>query len=54
MAEAPYWLACGYKEGDFPIADEMAKTVLSLPAGPWFTDDQIDYVADQVKAFFRK
>ncbi len=50
----PIRTAGGHKEGDFPISDEMAKTVLSLPVGPWFTDDQIDYVADQVKAFFKK
>jgi dTDP-4-amino-4,6-dideoxygalactose transaminase len=42
-----------YRRGDFPLADKICDEILSLPVGPWFTDDQIDYVADQVQAFFR-
>lgn len=35
----------GNKEGDFPIAEEMAKTVLSLPIWPGMTKDLVKEVA---------
>jgi dTDP-4-amino-4,6-dideoxygalactose transaminase len=49
----PIRSAYGYERGDFPIADRVCSEILSLPVGPWFTEDQIDHVADQVQAFFR-
>ncbi len=44
----------GYKEGDFPVAERATKEVLSLPVFPELTDDEISYVIDSVKAFFRR
>lgn len=43
----------GYKPGAFPIAESMAKRVLSLPIGPHLKDDEADYVIDRVIAFTR-
>ncbi len=43
----------GYKEGDLPVAERATKEVLSLPVFPEITDDEISYVIDSVKAFFR-
>lgn len=34
----------GYKAGDFPIAEEMAGSVLSLPIGPHLSAEQKDFV----------
>lgn len=34
----------GYKEGDFPIAEDISKTELSLPMYYGMTDEEIDYV----------
>lgn len=34
----------GYSQGAFPIAEDMAATLLSLPIGPEMRDDQIDKV----------
>ena len=39
----------GYKEGDFPIAEEVAKHILSIPIYPDMTDDQVDYVIQSIK-----
>jgi len=39
----------GYKEGDFPIAEEIAKRVLSIPIYPDMTDEQVDYVIQAIK-----
>ncbi len=42
----------GYKKGDFPIAEELAKTSLSLPLSHVMSGDDVDYVTTQIKRFF--
>lgn len=41
----------GYKEGDFPIAEEISKTQLSLPMFYGMTDEQIGYVIEKVNGW---
>lgn len=41
----------GYKKGDFPIAEEISATELSLPMYYGMTDEEIQYVVDAVNAF---
>ena len=43
----------GYKKGDFPIAEEIAETCLSLPIWPGMTDEQVSYVTNSVSSFFK-
>ncbi len=38
-----------WKRGDFPIAEELADTVLSLPIGPHLPKEQASYVIKEVK-----
>ena len=42
----------GYSEGDFPHAEQSAKTILSLPMFAELTHTQIERVAAAVRAFF--
>lgn len=42
----------GLSRGDFPIAEELADTVLSLPIGPHMSSHQLDYVVQNVRDFF--
>jgi len=42
----------GHKKGDFPIAEELANTMLSIPLYPGMTQDQTHQVADTIKQFF--
>jgi dTDP-4-amino-4,6-dideoxygalactose transaminase len=42
----------GYKEGDFPVAEELAEQGLSLPMYPELANDQIEYVCNSIKKFF--
>lgn len=42
----------GLKIGSFPIAEEMAKTVLSLPIWPGMTREQVQTVATAIADFF--
>ncbi len=39
----------GYKEGDFPVAEECAKEVLSLPMYPEIKREEIKYIAGTIK-----
>jgi len=42
----------GYKKGDFPIAEEIAETCLSLPLYPGLTEEEIDFICLTIKSFF--
>ena len=41
----------GYKEGDFPIAEEISRTELSIPLYYGMTDEEIDYVIEAINSF---
>ena len=41
----------GYREGDFPIAEEISRTELSLPIYYGMTDKEIDYVVEMINCF---
>ena len=42
----------GWKKGQFPVAEGLAETVLSLPLYPGLTDAQQDYVVSVIKEYF--
>ncbi len=41
----------GFKEGDYPIAEEISKTELSIPMYYGMTDEEISYVIDTINSF---
>lgn len=41
----------GFKEGDFPIAEEISSSELSIPMYYGMTDDEVQYVIDKVNEF---
>lgn len=41
----------GYKEGDFPITEQLAKTVLSIPMYNGMTEEEQEYVIDALNRF---
>ena len=43
----------GYREGDFPVAEEAAREVLALPIYPELTSDQQDFIASSISAFYK-
>lgn len=47
----PCFAFLGYKEGDFPVAEALAKTCLSLPIVPELTDEEVGYVIEMLNAF---
>ncbi|TWR25177.1 DegT/DnrJ/EryC1/StrS family aminotransferase [Mucilaginibacter pallidiroseus] len=44
----------GFKVGSFPIAEQLAKTCLSLPMYPGITTSDVGYVTDTIKRFYAK
>lgn len=40
---------CRFAEGDFPVAEKLAATVLSLPVHPLVSKEEIDQIVDAVK-----
>lgn len=45
------YLGLGHKKGDFPIAEEIARTALSLPLWPGMTEEDVDRVASAIIDF---
>jgi len=43
----------GYKKGDFPVAEQHAKEILTLPLYPEITKRQISYIVNLIKKFYR-
>ncbi|HRN71607.1 MAG TPA: DegT/DnrJ/EryC1/StrS family aminotransferase [Ginsengibacter sp.] len=43
----------GYRKGDFPIAEEIADTCLSLPLWPGMTEEQVTYVTETIARFYQ-
>ena len=41
----------GFKEGDFPIAEEISATELSIPMYYGMTDEEVQYVIDAINEF---
>ncbi len=42
----------GYKQGDFPVAEKLAQSTISLPVHEYITSEQIDYVVSQIEDFY--
>ena len=45
------YMDLAYRKGDFPIAEEISETELSLPIYYGMTDEEIDYVIEAVNKF---
>lgn len=48
----PAYQYLGYVAGQFPVAERLCTTVLSLPIHPTLTSAQLEYIAEVVRAFF--
>lgn len=43
----------GYKKGDFPIAEEISESCLSLPIWPGMSENEVSLVLNQIIHFFK-
>ncbi|WP_339878992.1 DegT/DnrJ/EryC1/StrS family aminotransferase [uncultured Algoriphagus sp.] len=44
----------GHKSGDFPLAEKLSKTSLSLPIWPGMSPSQVEFISHQIKSFFKR
>ena len=44
----------GHKKGEFPIAEELAHTSISLPLWPGMTKEHVEEVGSNIKSFFNE
>jgi len=44
----------GHKRGDFPITEQIAKEMISLPMYPELKKDEIKYIVDNIKVFYKR
>ncbi len=42
----------GFRKGDFPLAEEIADTCLSLPLWPGMKEEEIHFIAEKIKSYF--
>ena len=43
----------GSRAGDYPITEEIAQTILSLPMGPHLAQESVETVVDELKSFVK-
>lgn len=43
----------GYHKGDFPVSEKLSNNCLSLPIFPEMTDEQIVFVSNSVRSFYK-
>ncbi|WP_261990359.1 DegT/DnrJ/EryC1/StrS family aminotransferase [Hymenobacter sp. BT188] len=48
----PAYAYLGYPAGQFPVAEQLCDTVLSLPIHPMLSEAQLHYITSTVRAFF--
>ena len=46
------YASLGYKAGDFPVAEKLTQTVLSLPMHTELDEQQLEYIVNNIKEFF--
>ena len=44
----------GHREGDFPVTEDIAARLLSLPMFPELTSSQIEYVVESITEFMKR
>lgn len=43
----------GFGEGSYPVAEQQAREIISLPVHEYLTDEQVEYIIEQVHGFYR-
>jgi perosamine synthetase len=44
----------GYTEGDYPKAEELSKTCLTIPMFPTISEEEIKYISEGISTFFNR
>jgi dTDP-4-amino-4,6-dideoxygalactose transaminase len=49
----PAYASLGFKKGQFPVSEQLAQEIISIPLYPELTEEQQTYIIDQITRFFR-
>ena len=44
----------GYKKGDFPVSETQAESLITLPAHPYLTGEEVDFTIKKIRQFYSK
>jgi dTDP-3-amino-2,3,6-trideoxy-4-keto-D-glucose/dTDP-3-amino-3,4,6-trideoxy-alpha-D-glucose/dTDP-2,6-dideoxy-D-kanosamine transaminase len=44
----------GYRKGDFPMAEAQATDIVTLPGHQFLTSEEVDFMIDRVRRFYRR
>jgi len=44
----------GHKKGDFPVAEKLCSKALALPIFPELEEDEVSYVCEKIREFYKK
>jgi len=44
----------GCKKGDFPVSEKLCETVIALPMFPELTQDEVSFVCESIREFYKK
>ncbi|MBE6069529.1 MAG: DegT/DnrJ/EryC1/StrS family aminotransferase [Clostridium lundense] len=44
----------GYKKGDFPVAERVSEQIIALPIYPEITTEEVEFVCETIKKFYKK
>ncbi len=50
----PAAASLGYRRGDFPVCEQQAEEIITLPAHQHITQDQLDYLLDAIHQFYQR
>ncbi|GAG17732.1 unnamed protein product [marine sediment metagenome] len=42
----------GWKEGDLPVTEQVAKEVITLPMYPDLATEEMDYIVEMIREYF--
>lgn len=52
LHQQPCFADLGYAAGDFPVSEELARSVLALPVHPDLSSVQIEYVVEMIRTYY--
>jgi dTDP-4-amino-4,6-dideoxygalactose transaminase len=50
----PAYASMGFKKGQFPVSEQLASEIISIPIYPELTNEQRQYVVDHIKKFIHQ
>jgi dTDP-4-amino-4,6-dideoxygalactose transaminase len=50
----PAYASFGFRKGQFPVSEQLASEIVSIPMYPELTTKQRQYVVDHIKKFFHR